>query len=115
MQIVTVRPGAEVHLAGRMDVTGASDVRTALHVAVESGSGDLVVDVAGVELVDATGLGVLVGAHRRAQRAGRLLVLRDPGERLARVLGATRLDRVLRVERVTADLQGGLGVVAPSR
>ncbi|MDP9408497.1 MAG: STAS domain-containing protein [Actinomycetota bacterium] len=104
MQIATVRPGAEVRLAGRLDVTGASDARVALHAAVESGSGDLVVDVAGVELVDATGLGVLVGAHRRAQRAGRVLVLRDPGERLRRVLAVTRLDRALRVERATADL-----------
>ena len=104
MQVATVRPGAEVRLAGRLDVTGASDARLALHTAVECGSGDLVVDVAGVELVDATGLGVLVGAHRRAQRAGRVLVLREPGDRLRRVLVATRLDRVLRVELVPADL-----------
>lgn len=102
MEITVVRPGAEVRLAGRLDVTSVSDVRLALHQALEGGDGDLVVDLAGVELVDATGLGVLVGVHRRAQRTGRVVVLRDPGDRIRRVLFVTRLDRVLRTARTAA-------------
>lgn len=104
MQITVVSPGAEVGLAGRLDVTSVSDVRLALHEALDAGDGELVVDLAGVELVDATGLGVLVGVHRRAQRRGRVVVLRDPGDRVRRVLFVTRLDRVLRTvrSRVTA-------------
>ena len=47
--------------------------------------------------VDATGLGVLVGAHRRARRAGRTLVLRDVPAPVARLLLLSRLDRVLRL------------------
>ena len=46
-----------------------------------------------------TGLGVLVGAHRRAQRAGRTLVLRDVPDPVGRLLFVTRLDRVLRTTR----------------
>jgi anti-sigma B factor antagonist len=99
MEITVVRPGAEVTLAGRLDVSSVSDVRLALHEALEAGDGELVVDLAGVELVDATGLGVLVGVHRRAQRTGRVVVLRDPADRIRRVLFVTRLDRVLRTAR----------------
>ena len=102
MEITVVRPGAQVRLAGRLDVTSVADVRLALHSALECGDGDLVVDLAGVELVDATGLGVLVGVHRRAQRAGRVVVLRDPADRIRRVLFVTRLDRVLRTARTSA-------------
>ena len=102
MQITVVQPGAEVSLAGRLDVTSVADVRLALHEAVEGGDGELVVDLAGVELVDATGLGVLVGVHRRAQRTGRVVVLRDPADRIRRVLFVTRLDRVLRTQRSRA-------------
>src|SRR5579883_541978 len=66
----------ELCLAGRLDVSTVADVRIALHEALDSGSGDLVVNLAQVEVGDATGLGVLVGAHRRAGRRGRRLVLR---------------------------------------
>ena len=73
--------------------------RTALHSALADGAGELVVDLSGVELLDAIGLGVLVDVHRRARLADRRLVLRAATPRVARLLAATRLDRVLSVER----------------
>lgn len=86
-----------VYLEGRLDVTTAAQVRPILHSAVCEGGGDLVIDLSEVELLDATGLGVLVGAHRRAARVGRRLVLRDVPPRVMRLLAITRLHRVLPV------------------
>ena len=97
-----VEPGQLLHLTGRLDVHAAADVRMALADAVELGSGDLVIDLASLEGVDATGLGVLVGAHRRAGRAGRRLVLRDVQPPVHRLLFLTRLDRVLRLSSTDA-------------
>ena len=85
----------EIHLTGRLDVHVAADVRNALAAAVDSGTGDLVIDLTELEAVDATGLGVLVGAHRRAQRAGRTLVLEAVPDSVGRLLLVTRLDKVL--------------------
>lgn len=97
--VVSVAPGkSEVVLAGRLDVHTVADVRNALHAAIDAGSGDLLVDVAGVEVMDATGLGVLVGAHRRAGRSGRRLVLQGASPRLRRLLRVTRLHRILVVQ-----------------
>ena len=93
------RGGQLLVLRGRLDVRVTADVRLALAAAVRDGSGDLVLDVAELGGVDATGLGVLVGAHRSAGRAGRVLVLRDVPPPLARALALTRLDRVLRITR----------------
>lgn len=87
-----------VVLSGRLDARGAGPARDALHAALSAGSGRLVVDLSGVELLDATGLGVLVGAHRRARLEGRELVLSDAPPRVARLLSLTRLDRVIAVE-----------------
>ena len=98
--VVSVDAGRELALSGPLDVRSAFDVREALHAAIDGGSGDLVVDVSGVDLVDATGLGVLVGAHRRASRADRRIVLRDASPQLRRVLRLTRLHRVLALETV---------------
>ena len=97
--ITLPEPGRVVALAGSLDVHAAADVRLALADAVEQGDGDLVVDLAALEAIDATGLGVLVGAHRRAGRTGRSLVLRDVTPAVGRVLLLTRLDRVLRTSR----------------
>lgn len=87
-----------VVLAGRVDVSTVSRIRDRLHAAVDDGTGPLVVDLAAVQFVDATGLGMLVGTQRRAEAYGRTLTLRSVPPRVARLLHATRLDRVLPLE-----------------
>lgn len=87
-----------VSLDGRLDASTASETRDRLHQAVEVGTGKLVVDLSEVDLVDATGLGVLAGTHRLATRAGRTMVLRGTPLRVERLLRRIGLARVLRTE-----------------
>lgn len=84
-----------LHLVGRVDVANVADVRLALATAIDAGTGDCYVDVSQLDVADATGLGVLVGAHRRAGRAGRRFVLVGVPPRLARLLTMTRLNRIM--------------------
>ncbi|MGH3730903.1 MAG: STAS domain-containing protein [Micromonosporaceae bacterium] len=94
--VVSTRvPGVVVALRGRVDVHTVSKARDALHAAVDAGSGTMVLEFSGVDLLDAAGLGMLAGTQRRAERAGRRLVLRGTPSRLRRLLRATRLDRIL--------------------
>ncbi|MQA84657.1 MAG: anti-sigma factor antagonist [Streptosporangiales bacterium] len=90
--------GEVVRVAGRLDASTAAEVRPRLHGALERGSGDLILDLSELEVIDVTGLGLLVGLHRRAMRTDRRLVLRDVPPRVMRVLAVTRLHRVLSVE-----------------
>lgn len=101
-ELIEPTPGQRLVLRGRLDVTAAADARLALAAAVAAGSGELVLDLSGLEQVDATGLGVLVGAHRSAGRTGRTLVLLDVPPQVARLLFVTRLHRVIRTA-CTAD------------
>jgi anti-sigma B factor antagonist len=96
--VVSIASGHELALSGRIDVQNAGDIRDALHAALQAGTGDLFVDVSQVDLVDATGLGVLVGAHRRARQLDRRVVLTAASPRFMRILRMTRLHRVLIVE-----------------
>jgi len=88
--------------AATMTVTGAVDVRTVgefrerLCGLVDSGR-PVVLDLSSVTFLDAVGLGVLVGAHRRARRVGTRLVLADVSPPLLALLRSTRLDSVLDV------------------
>lgn len=99
LEVICDAFGTVLGLSGKLDVHTAADVRNALVDAVAAGSGELALDLSALEAVDATGLGVLVGAHRRAQRAGRTLVLVDVQVPVARLLLVTRLDRVLAIRR----------------
>lgn len=89
-----------VRLAGHLDVRSVGDVRQELNDLIDATDGDVIVDLRAVDVVDATGLGLLVAAHRRVQRLGRNLVLRQPMPPVVRILAVTRLSRVLHVERV---------------
>ncbi|HEV7207325.1 MAG TPA: STAS domain-containing protein [Mycobacteriales bacterium] len=89
-------PGQQVRIVGRVDAASVAEVRLALHEAVDHGIGELLVEVRGLELGDATGLGALLGAHRRATRRGRTVVLIGVPATMARLLAYTRLTRVLR-------------------
>ena len=57
----------------------------------------LVVDLAGTEFIDSTGLGVLVRALKRLRHHGGDLVLRSPRANARKVLSITGLDRVITI------------------
>jgi anti-anti-sigma factor len=102
---------AELAVGGRLDVRSAADARTVLHSAVDSGRGDLVLDLTELDSWDATGLGVIMEAHRRAGRANRRLVLRGVPPQMERLLIAIRLHRILTIDR-PAGRQGEADVTA---
>ena len=99
-RVAEIRSGQEVSVSGRLDVHTVADVRLALHDVLDRGTGDLLVHLAEAEVHDATGLGVIVGAHHHARRSGRRLVLVDISPRLDRLVRASRLHRVLVREHV---------------
>lgn len=98
LHVEVVRRGAEIRIAGRLDGRNAPVARAVLHSTIDDGHGDVVLHLGRLDIWDASGLGVVVGAHRRAQQAGRRLVLTDVPLRQLRQLRATRLHRVLTVE-----------------
>lgn len=95
MVVAEIRPGKEVSVSGRLDVNTVGEVRLALNDALDRGVGDLLLHLAEAEVHDATGLGLIVGAHHRARRAGRRLVLVDVSPRVDRLLRASRLHLIL--------------------
>lgn len=88
-----------VKIGSHLDVRNVANVRTVLHQVIDSADGDIAVDMAGVHIIDAAGLGMLTAAHLRAERAGHQLVLRNCSNDVRRVLAVTHLNRVLRIDR----------------
>jgi anti-sigma B factor antagonist len=102
LDVRVVRPGTEMDLVGRLDSRTASMLREILQRSVDDGEGDLLLHIGSLEIWDSAGLGVLVGAHRRARRAGRRVVLTEVPPRHLRLLRATKLHRLFVVEPMVA-------------
>lgn len=94
-----------VHLAGELDLYNAEEVRTALAEAIASSPERIVVDMAGVEFVDSTALGVLIEARSKLGRDG--LALAAPQLDTRRTLQVSGLDRHLPVHDTVDEALAG--------
>ncbi len=83
--------------SGEIDVAAAPDLREQLVDLIETGATELVVDLEGVDFIDSTGLGVLVGAVRRARSADGDVRLVCTNTRLLKVFDVTGLDEVFTI------------------
>jgi len=117
IKITTSHEGETVvfKLTGSLDLATSPSVRAAL--LEETGEGkkhDVIVDLTGLEFLDSTGLGALIGAQRRALENDsevRLVVSEGP---IARLLNITGLVRVFGVyPSLEAALAGRDKIVAP--
>lgn len=86
---------ARLTLAGDLDVGSVPRLRAALQEAVDDGPEVIELDLGGVDFVDSTGLGVLIGAHRRAGETGGRLVAVAVSPALQRVLELTGVSDLL--------------------
>jgi anti-sigma B factor antagonist len=77
-------------LRGELDVTYAASVAARLAV-IALRDCDVIVDLAGLEFIDSSGLAALVQARKLARRAGRDLLLAAPQQQVLRLLTVTRL------------------------
>jgi anti-anti-sigma factor len=80
---------AVVTTPDEIDVGNAADFRAALLAAAGFGRPAIVVDMAGTEFCDSTGLNVLVRAARQAEQAGTEIRLVVRGTALQRILAVT--------------------------
>jgi anti-anti-sigma factor len=92
-------PTTVLHLAGDLDLATAGQLRGQLREVLDKGSvRRLVLDMAGLEFMDVTGLNVLVDAQRVVSGDGGTLALRSPRPMVLRMLKLLALDEVVPVE-----------------
>jgi anti-sigma B factor antagonist len=77
-------------LGGSLDIATSPTLRAALLEAAERDAHEIVVDLTNLEFLDSTGLGALIGAHKRAsERGGSMRLAAQEGQilRLLRITG----------------------------
>ena len=99
---------AVVALRGELDLADAVDVAAAL-TAVAAREPEIIVDLAGLEFIDSSGVAALARGRRQARRAGGDLVLAAPRQKVMRVLAITRLTEALAVYATVEEAVGEVG------
>ncbi|MEZ5178146.1 MAG: STAS domain-containing protein [Acidimicrobiales bacterium] len=94
-------------VGGEVDVATAPRLREQLIKLVNDQRFQIVVDLGGVDFIDSTGLGVLIGALKRVRTQGGELALVCTERRILKVFEITGLDRVFRIGGTVEEAMAG--------
>lgn len=101
-----------LHPSGEIDYGTVLPLRDSIRAALGSGTGGLIVSLEDVSFLDSAGLGVLVGAYKRAVRADVPFHIVCAHERVWKGFRITGLDKVLNVH---TSMAAALAAVAIER
>lgn len=104
-----------VELGGELDLFTAPVLRDVLRTLSGGGQHLLAVELSGLRFLDSSGLGVLVGATKRAAAGGGALCLVGASDRVLKMLRITGLLRVMPAFATLEDAFGWLDQVRARR
>jgi len=108
IDVSTVKDGAIqlFALAGSLDIATSPSLRAALMEAADGDKHEIIVDLTQLEFLDSTGLGALIGAHKRAaEHGGSLRLVAQEGQ----ILRLLRITGLLEVFEVYPSVEAALG------
>jgi anti-sigma B factor antagonist len=100
-------PYTVLSVSGEVDVYSAPRLREKLVELVTQGARQLVVDLEGVDFLDSTGLGVLVGGLKRVRSNGGDMTLVCTQPRILKVFEITGLTSVFHIGESLDEATGG--------
>jgi len=96
LSLETITVGSDcalIRVAGEIDVYSAPQLREAILGLIGTGVSHVIADLRGVDFLDSTGLGAIVGGHKRLRTNDGSLVLAASPDRIVRLFRITGLDR----------------------
>jgi anti-sigma B factor antagonist len=101
-----------VAVTGELELGTAPRLRQQVVSLIGGGRSHLVIDLSGVDFVDSVGLGVVVGALKRARTHGGDVLITGAEPRVRALFEITRLDEII---GLYPDVAGALAAVGPAR
>jgi HptB-dependent secretion and biofilm anti anti-sigma factor len=98
INILEANGGTTVALKGRFDFQAHQQFRTAIDGLLKNGKARLRVDLAEVNFIDSSALGMLLLARESCEKAGGSVVLDRPQEYVNKVLKLCHFDQLFQVQ-----------------
>jgi anti-sigma B factor antagonist len=95
IQVIERDDCAVLAVTGELDVATAPQLRQEAVRLSAAGTNNLVVDLSGVEFLDSTGLGVIVGVVKRVRTPGGELAVAGAEDHVLKVFEITRISDVV--------------------
>jgi anti-sigma B factor antagonist len=97
-----------VEVAGELDMTTSPQLREGLQRVLDTGTRNVVVDLAGVGFMDSTALGTLVVMFKMVREGGGRLCLAAVRQPVRRLLAVTSVDRAIDVYDTVQAAEAGM-------
>lgn len=89
----------EVTLCGEIDHHHAVSIRTGIDEVIwQKRPSKTVLDLSGIEFMDSSGLGLIMGRYSLMQKLGGSLTLRNPNKRIVKIFDLAGLGRMILIE-----------------
>lgn len=88
----------KVSLSGEVDIYTSQELKDNLYRVVESNKKDLIIDCKELNYIDSTGLGIFVGALKKAKQYEKKITIINLKENIKKLFIITGLDKIFEVE-----------------
>lgn len=85
-------------LSGEVDIYTSQELKENLYSIVEKNQTDLIIDCRELNYIDSTGLGIFVGALKKAKQYDRKMVITGLKDNIKKLFIITGLDKVFTIE-----------------
>lgn len=88
----------EIFLKGEVDIYTSQNLKERLYAALDETSKDIRINCTELTYIDSTGLGVLVGALKKAKQTGRSIIISGLKDNIKKLFLITGLDKLFIIE-----------------
>lgn len=87
----------KVTLSGEIDILSTGELKEQLHHLIDTFKRDMVIDCSELQYIDSTGLGILVGALKKANEIDKQVSIVNLKENIRKLFLITGLDKVFAI------------------
>jgi anti-sigma B factor antagonist len=88
----------KVFVSGEVDIYTAQSFKDKVYSIVEKADNDIIIDCTGLNYIDSTGLGIFVGALKKAKLTGKSICLENIKDNIKKLFVITGLDKLFNIQ-----------------